>query len=42
MKENATKISVLQKRISPQKNQKVDLNEWICEKINVKKPYNFC
>jgi ubiquinone/menaquinone biosynthesis C-methylase UbiE len=37
MKENATKTSALQKRISSQKNQTVDLNEWIFEKINVKK-----
>ena len=37
MKENATKTSALQKRISSQKNQTVDLNEWIFDKINVKK-----
>jgi ubiquinone/menaquinone biosynthesis C-methylase UbiE len=37
MKENATKTSALQKRISSQKNQTVNLNEWIFEKINVKK-----
>ena len=37
MKENATKTSALQKRISSQKNQTVDLNEWIFKKINVKK-----
>jgi SAM-dependent methyltransferase len=37
VKENATKTSALQKRISSQKNQTVDLNEWIFEKINVKK-----
>ena len=36
MKENAIKTSALQKRISSQNNQTVDLNEWVFSRLEVK------